>query len=342
MFKSIALAGLLAASLTLTACGSDDGDPTSSVSTSATAEAAFPVTIQHRLGSTTIDEQPERVVVVGLTEQDILLELGIVPVAVTEWYGDQPEATWPWAHDLLNGAKPEVLSTSDGIQFEKIGTLAPDLIIGTNSGITKDDFKKLSAIAPTITNAPGGTEYFSTWQDQTRIIAQAVGLKEKGEEIIASVQTAYAEAKAAHPEFAGKTATFSQGLPYDGLFYVYPDGLGTDFLTDLGFTMTKGLEKYAPEVGSQAEISTENINLIDADVIVWATEDQKMFDELQKVPTIGGLKAVTENRSVYTDGTLAGAIYFLTPLSQKYVLEHLLPQLEKAAAGENPRAYSGS
>jgi len=340
MFKSLALAGLLTVSLTLTACGSDDGGTTSTTSPSGAADAAFPVTIEHRLGTTTIEKKPERVVVVGLTEQDILLELGVVPVAVTEWYGDKPYATWPWAQDLLGDAKPVVLSQSDGLQFEKIGTLAPDLIVGTNSGISKEDYEKLSAIAPTITNAPGGTEYFSTWQDQTRIIAEAVGLKEKGEELVAGVEKAYADAAKAHPEFAGKTATFSQGQPYDGIFYVYQDGLGTDFLTELGFTITPGLEKYSKGAGQQAEISTENTNLLDADVIVWATEDQKMFDELQKVPTISGLKAVSGNRSVYTDGDLAGALYFLTPLSQKYALTKLLPQLEKAVAGENPRELS--
>ena len=53
-----------------------------------------------------------RVVSVGLTEQDILLQLGVVPIAVTEWYGEKPFATWPWAEELLGDAEPEVLSTS--------------------------------------------------------------------------------------------------------------------------------------------------------------------------------------------------------------------------------------
>ena len=59
--------------------------------------------------------------------------------------------------------------------------------------------------------------------------------------------------------------------------------------------------------------------------------------KLKKVPTFNELDAVAENRSVYTDGTLAGAIYFMTPPSRDYVLEHLTPQLEKAVAGEAPQ-----
>ena len=82
------------------------------------------------------------------------------------------------------------------------------------------------------------------------------------------------------------TATFSQGGPYDGQLYVYPAGLSTDFLTDLGFAITTGLEDYAPDAGSQAEISAENVGLIDADVVVFATESAEMFDELQDFGTI--------------------------------------------------------
>src|SRR5690606_20608019 len=55
---------------------------------------AFPVTIEHKYGETTIEEEPERVVAVGFTDQDTLLALGVVPVGIRDWYGDQPFATW--------------------------------------------------------------------------------------------------------------------------------------------------------------------------------------------------------------------------------------------------------
>ena len=54
---------------------------------------------------------------------------------------------------------------------------------------------------------------------------------------------------------------------------------------------------------------------------------------------MSSLPAVREGRSVYTAETLAGAIYFLTPLSLEYVLAELTPMLEKAAEGTAPRAY---
>src|SRR3954453_12812301 len=92
--------------LLLTACGSDDTEsPAAADATSGEADGGtFPVTVEHKFGETVVPEEPKRVVSVGVSEQDVLLQLGVVPVGVTEWYGEQPDATWPWAHDLLDGA----------------------------------------------------------------------------------------------------------------------------------------------------------------------------------------------------------------------------------------------
>jgi len=313
--------------------------PTPSAATGSVPEGSFPAVVAHQYGETTVPAPPERVVSVGVTEQDILLELGVVPVAVTEWYGEQPSATWPWAQPLLDGAEPEVLSVADGFEFERIAALEPDLIVGTNAGMTKRDYELLSAIAPTITSIEGATQYFSPWQDQTLQVARALGREADGQALVDEVEQAYADVAAAHPEWAEMSATFSQGGPYDGQLYVYPAGLSTEFLSMLGFTLTPGLEPYAPEEGSQAEISAENVDLIDADVIVFATESKAMFEELQDFGTVDNLSAVSGDQAVYTDEVLAGAIYFDTPLSLQHVLEQLTPQLELATRGEAPREY---
>jgi len=336
-----ALAAVAACSPTAPGGAATSASPTAPGESAKGATDSFPVTIKHRLGETTIPAEPKRVVVVGLTEQDILLELGIVPVATTEWYGEQPYAVWPWATDLLGGARPEVLSDSDGLQLERIASLAPDLIIGTNSGMDEKGYAELSKIAPTVTNVPGGLPYFSSWEDQTRQVAAAVGRSADGERLITEVKESYAKAAAEHPEFAGKTATFSQATPSDGVLWVYQDGLNTDFLTDLGFTITPGLEKYSKAEGEQAQISEENVHLLEADVVVFASEEAKNVADVLAFGTMQNLPAVKEHRTVFTDGTLAGAIYFLTPLSQKYVIENLVPRLVKATKGESPHSIEG-
>lgn len=323
----------------LTACGngSDDAD----ADAGDTANGAFPVTVDHEFGSTTVTSEPKRIVVAGLTEQDTVLQLGFKPVATTEWYGEQPSAVWPWAQDLLGDTKPTVLTQTDGPEYEKIAGLRPDLIIAVNAGLDQKIYDKLAKIAPTVAQPKGGSQYFSPWDEQAIQTAKALGKEAEGKKLVADTKAAYAKVAAAHPEFKGKTATFSQGLPYDGSIYVYQDGLSTEFLTYLGFTITPGLEKYSEGPGIQAQIPEEKLDVIDADVIVFATEEDKNIDQLKSMPTFDTLKAVREGRAVYTDGIVSGALYFITPASLMYALDKLTPQLEAALKGESEQKLGG-
>ena len=92
----------------------------------------------------------QRVVSAGFTEQDDLLALGVIPIAVTEWFGAEPFGVWPWAQSALGDAQPMMLNLNDGIQTEPIAALKPDLIVAINAGRDEDTYKKLSAIAPTV------------------------------------------------------------------------------------------------------------------------------------------------------------------------------------------------
>lgn len=332
-------AGLAAVALVVVAaCGGGSEDERAG---SDDPDGVFPVTVEHEFGETIVESEPQRIVVAGLTEQDTVLQLGFQPVATTEWYGEQPDAVWPWAQDLLGDNKPTVLTQTDGPEYEKIVGLKPDLIIAVNAGLDQDAYKKLAKIAPTVAQPKGGTQYFSPWDEQAIQTAKALGKEKEGRQLVEDTKARYAKVAAEHPEFAGKTATFSQGEPYDGVLYVYPDGLSTEFLTYLGFTIPKGLEKYTDGPGTQAMLSDERLDLIDNDVIVFATEKSGNIDKLKSMPTFETLTAVQEGRAVYTDPIVSGALYFITPLSLNYALDKLTPQLEAAVKGESPQKVGG-
>src|SRR5918994_7683704 len=82
----------------LAACST--GSTTDQVEAQAQTEAeadAFPVTIEHALGETTIEEEPQRVATIGWSDQDHAVALGVVPVASTKltWGGnDQGSSDW--------------------------------------------------------------------------------------------------------------------------------------------------------------------------------------------------------------------------------------------------------
>jgi iron complex transport system substrate-binding protein len=355
--RALALLATLLAAVPLAACRDDDADdaapatdPTpvteaaaDTAADTASAEparsgdpvGAFPVTVEHALGATTIEAEPQRVVTVGVTEQDTVLAVGVVPVGVTEWYGDQPHATWPWAQDELGDAQPEVLSSADGLEFERIAALDPDLIVGTNAGLDEVAYETLSAIAPTIAHPVGAPLYFSPWDDQARLIGAALGRADRMEQVIAEIDAAFAAARAEHPEFAGVSAVFLQNAIYDGSAIAYQEGLSTDFLTDLGFAIPAVLDDFATE--GQAYIPLEQLSVLDdADVLLWATEGPGDREALEAEPLVGALRAMQGGQVVYTDGITAGAIYFTSPLSLPFVLDHLVPALASTLAGGGP------
>jgi iron complex transport system substrate-binding protein len=325
--------------LVVSACGSDT-DPSPSTSNDdatgdvAADESVFPVTVDHKFGQTVVEAPPERIVTVGVTEQDNVLALGVTPVGVTEWYGEHPYATWPWAQDELGDAQPDVLSTADGLQFERIAALQPDLIVGTNAGLTKQDYEKLSALAPTVAQSGDYSDYFEPWDVQHVAIGTALGKETEATEQVEAIKGEFADAAAEHPEFAGVPAVFLQNAFYDGSAIAYQDGLSTDFLTDLGFVVPKEIDEYA-EGGGQAYIPLENLNVLNnADVLLWATEKDSDRANLEKEGVYRNLDAVKGGNLAFTDDVLAGAIYFTSPLSLPYVLDELVPRLATAVEGE--------
>jgi iron complex transport system substrate-binding protein len=273
--RGVAVGLLVLGAAVVTGCGSSEGGHAAGSTSTAPAEArdegTFPATATHRFGTTSVPKRPERIVVVGLTEQDAVLALGYKPIATTEWYGDRPGAIWPWARRAMGATNPTVLEATDGIPIEKVAALRPDLIIGTNSGMTRSDYEKLSRFAPTVPGVKGGTAYFSSWDQQTILVAQALGKEAAGRRLVDGIKASFARVAAEQPEFAGRTATFSQGGFYNGLIYAYPDGLGTDFLSHLGFTVNPKLAPLIKRPGEQVEVSTERLEVLEADVAVFAT-----------------------------------------------------------------------
>jgi len=299
-----------------------------------TDESVFPVTVTHKHGQTVVPAEPERVVVVGFTEQDILLALGVTPIATTEWYGEQPYAVWPWATPKLGDAKPEVIKAPDKLPLEQIAALNPDLIIGTNAGLTEDVYDSLTKIAPTIANSGEyASDWFEPWPTQTVMVGKALGKEAEAKQLVDDLEQRFADTAAAHPQFAGVPAIFLQAPYYEGNAIAYQDGLSTDFLTDLGFVVPKELTAYASEE-AQAYIPVEKLDVLDAgDVLIWATENDAAKAQLAENKLFGRLEAVQAGRSLYTGPVLAGAIYFATVLSLPYVLDTLVPELEKVLPG---------
>jgi iron complex transport system substrate-binding protein len=319
----------------LAACGSDDNETTAATSTAGGgAGSAFPVTIEHKYGSTTIESAPERVVVVGLREQDALLALGVVPVATTEWYGEHPGAIFPWAEDELGDAPlPTVLDDTDGIEIENVAAQRPDLILGIYSGMKEKEYEALSKIAPTVAQPKDEPDYGSSWQEETLITGKAVGKPDEAQKLVDDAEQLIADEAAKHPEFKGQTAAMVSD--YQGVFVYGPKDVRSRILEELGFTYPEALvDAFPKEFGGQ--LSDEKIDLIDVGMLIWFADGDHTVAELKRDPLYSKLKVSREERDVFirADDRVYDATSFVSVLSMPTLMEELVPRIAAAADGD--------
>jgi len=286
------------------------------------------VTVTHVFGETVIPAPPSRVVSAGLTEQDDLLAVGVVPIAVTNWFGDQPSGVWPWARPKLGDAKPAALTLDNGIQVDAIAALKPDLIVAVNAGLDAETYKKLSAIAPTIAQS-GGEAFFEPWKDQATAVATAVFKKDEMGRLIDAVDAKFAAAGQANPSFRDHTAVLLEGRFTGDAVTATVGGWRTDFLSALGLAVpesVKGLQASGQAAIPRAELAAA---VDSADVLIWCTDSDAEQAALQADPTVADLRATTMKRNVFTPAELSAAIAFASPLSYPLVADQLPPLLAR-------------
>ncbi len=309
------------------------------------ADGVFPVTIEHEYGSTTISQEPKRVVAIGYTEQDLLLAVGVTPIAARYWYGDEKSVIFPWAKDKVQGDEPIVLNMPFGaINFEAILALKPDLISAVTSGITQDEYDKLSQIAPTIAQSGDYINFGMPWQEATQMVGDAVGKSATAEKAVADVEALFEDARTTNPQFVGKSVAVSYFSAGTYGFYTSQDSRGR-FFSDLGFVVPQQLIDIAG-TSFYANISTEQVGLLDQDLIAIVNLQfiDGGWDTLKAEPLFSRLNAVKEGRVAYFDVETENAIGFSSPLSLPFALKNALPQLETIfpAADMTPEATQES
>ena len=129
----------------LAACGNNTDEKAEKPKDKGNKTEDTSYTIEHAMGSTTLDKTPQKIVVLSNEGTEALLALGVKPVgAVQSWLGD------PWYDHITDDMQGvEVVGTESEVNLEKIASLKPDLIIGTK--IRQEAvYDQLSAIAPTV------------------------------------------------------------------------------------------------------------------------------------------------------------------------------------------------
>lgn len=128
------------------------------------------VTIKHLLGTTTLEQGPKRVVVLGMGPLDAVSSFGIEPVATTK----VPR----FPENLKKFAAKKYIAAGSLFEpdYEAIYSAKPDvIIIGPRNS---KNYKELSKIAPTIVFAADGAKgYWESTQQQWRNLGQIFAIE---------------------------------------------------------------------------------------------------------------------------------------------------------------------
>lgn len=298
---------------------------------SATWAQEYPLTIEHKFGTTVIEQAPDRVASVDYNGADNLLALGVQPVAIRYWYGDYEQAVWPWAQDLLT-TSPEILRGD--LNFEQVAASEPDVIVAIWSGITKDEYDQLSKIAPVVAVPEGVGDYALPWDQLALIAGEAVGKADEAEALVEDLRSEMAAISDRHPDWDGKTASVAyywRDTPgvYTG------DDIRPLLLSNLGLETPASVNDAAGAEEFAFSFSEEELEIIDADVLVWITDgSQDQRDKIEGLALRPALTAYQEGREVFTDDVLTGAFSHGSLLSLPFALEQLEPKIAAAIDGD--------
>lgn len=291
----------------------------------------FPLTIEHKFGEATLNIQPKRIVTVDYAGHDNILALGEQPLTTRFWFGPNENGVWPWAQDLLK-VEPEVLRGQ--LDFEQIATTNPDVIIAIRSGISAEEYDKLSEIAPVVAVPPGYGDYELQWHEQAQLAGRILGKEEEALAQIEAIRTKIKATSNAHPEWQGKTfamATYWNGSV--GVYSAYDSSV--KFIEGLGLDVAPGVQEISEKGEFYVTISEEKLPILDADVLFWFTTPDSE-KQIKGLPLRSTLNAVREGREIMmsTNSITNGALSHGSLLSLDAAIDALVPQIEAAIDGD--------
>lgn len=326
----------LVAVITLAGCGGQPGEaagdsgtaavtstPTTATgstetpgATPATSTAAGETRIvQHAMGETEVPVDPQRVVVLDMSELDIALSLGVKPVGYATYTAGEDLA--PYLKDRLTGST--WVGTVQQPNLEAILALDPDLIL-TNKLRHEAIYDQLSQIAPTVMAETVKGE----WKTSLMIHAEALGKTAEAEQIMANYQQRLEEFKQAMgPRLADTHISLVRSFPDHVRIYMKDSFMGT-VIADAGLPRPPAQDKDV----FMEQATAERIPDFDGDVMFimyWNRAQGEQLSQLMQHPLWSQLEVVKQGRVYEVDDRVWGT--GLGPLAANLIIDDLFTYL---------------
>lgn len=244
------------------------------------AAQQFPVSIEHAHGETVIPAAPQRVVTWGWSSTEAAIALGTVPVGFPTFRSEGLDMdVVPWVQEAIDAAgvdQPVYLDNAASPPIEQIAALKPDLILAVYSGITEDEYKLLSQIAPVV--AYPTTPWTTSWQETITIVGEALGKADEGRAMAADLEQFIKDEAAKHPVLAGTSAVTM--IDYNGAAAIHSaDDARAKLLKLAGLAIPDRPAAAGEPQGFWYALSYENFDQIPADVLITFFSTEQAADE---------------------------------------------------------------
>ena len=258
-----------------------------------------------------------------------------VGIEAYEW-GSDDTGYLPWIHDAITerGAQLPVQFTGGSeIDIEAVAKLDPDLILAPWSGVTQQQYDALSALAPTVAYAEKA--WTTTWEDQIRVIGKAMGKAPEADQEIAKVKAQFADATAAHPEYADVSFSFVYNTGPGTLGVFFPDEQRVAMVRGLGLQVDPIVNTLPETEGTDsALIGLENAHLLkDSDLLFTFYSDDANRAEIEAQPVYRQIPAIARGSVVAPeDQSFVTGSSMINPLTVPWSLERYVPMIDGAVA----------
>lgn len=224
-------------------------------SSAAAQESGEKRTIEHAMGSVTLEKPPERIVLLFNGAVDNAVALGVKPAGAVESWEEKP-----W-YEFLRDKMEGVVNLGEETQpnIEAIVSLKPDLIIGAKSRHEKI-YPQLSEIAPTLM-----TENVFDWKSNLKLGAQAMYKEKEAEQLLQEWDRKVSEFKEKTGSALGLKEVSLIRFESDGSARIYITGFAGTIFQELGLARPKSQQVEGKTVINLT--SKEQMEQLDGDYI---------------------------------------------------------------------------
>jgi iron complex transport system substrate-binding protein len=254
-------------------------------------------TVEHAMGTTTLEKNPEKVVILTNEGTEALLSMGVTPVgAVQSWTGD------PWYEHIADDMKDvQVVGTESEVNVEAIAALQPDLIIG-NKMRQEKIYDQLNDIAPTVF----AETLRGDWKENFELYAKALNKEEEGKKVLSDYDSRIEEIKTSLGDKVNQEVSIVRFMAGDVRIY-HKDTFSGVILDQIGFARP---ESQDVDDFAEKNATKERIPAMDGDILFYFTyetgdgEASQLEKEWIEDPLFKNLKVAQEGNVYKVNDTI--------------------------------------